>query len=328
MRRRLPTGLKTMGSALFIGAVLIMLTAAQAAAAPIVSQASAQAIGGDLLTTGVCSSVSPGGQSTSGAGCTVGGPSSNSGSTLTASVVVQTSDANPDGTSAACAGVTGPGGAAIQIGAAGPCTGVSAGTSSGVNVLGGLVTADAIYSVCADSAGASPTGGSTLASVGVAQGLSSGLLSALGAVATALGLGPLTGGATLPVNPGPNTVVSLSLGTLNILTLKLNVQSTNTNGTLGITALSVQVLGGAISAISGVPILGPALLNLLGLGGVTSAGLLITIGNVTCGPNAGPVAVSPVLPPKALPIAGAVLLGVGGFAWFKRERLFGAFRRI
>lgn len=327
MTRKLSIRVKTTGTALLIGATLIVLTASQAAAAPVVSQASAQALGGNLLTTGVCSSVSPGGQSTAGVGCTAGGPGSNNGSTLTASVLVQTSDANADGTSAACAGATGPGGGAIEIGPAGPCTGVSAGTSSGVNVLGGLVTADAIYAVCSDTAGSVPVGGSTLASVGLAQGLSSGLLAALGAVATALGLGPLTGGAALPVNPGPNTTVSLSLGTLKILNLVLNEQSTNANGTLGITALDLTVLGGGISAISGVPIVGPLLLGLLGLGGVTSTGLEIKIGSVTCGPNAL-MAKSSALPVKALPFAGVVLLGVGGLAWFNRRRLFGSFRDI
>jgi hypothetical protein len=266
-----------------------------ALAAATVSQATANAIGGNLITTGACDASNdgtvgaPGTLTSSGSGCTTGGTSSNSGSALSASVIVQTSNADPNGTSAACAGATGPGGAALQVGPAGPCTGLSAGTSAGVNVLGGLVTADAVYSTCiVATPGGTPTGGSTLASAGLAG--ATGLLSAL----NALGLGSLTGGATLPVNPGANTMVTLALGTTDILKLVLNEQST-VGGKLTVTALDLTLLGSGVAAIENVPVIGPLLLDVLGLTGTTLTGALasgihLTIGTVTCGPDTTPAA--------------------------------------
>lgn len=330
MTRTLSRSLKSTAVTFAIGATLVMLTASQALAAITVSQASAVGIGGNLLTTGACSSTNdgtvaaPGTRTTSGAGCTAGGPASNSAALLAASVIVQTSNANPDSTSAACAGATGPGGAAIEIGPAGPCTGVAAGTSAGVNLIGGLVTADAVYSVCSATA-AGVTGGSTLASAGL--GGTTGILGALGG----LGLGGVTGAGALPVNPGPNTTVSLSLGTLNILTLILNQQTTAPNGQLTVTALNLTLLGSTLSQINSIPIVGPLLLNLLGLiqGGslitLPAGGLNLTIGTVTCGPNAiAPV--SSTLPGKGLPIAGGVVVLVAGAAYLGRRRLFAGFR--
>jgi len=327
--RTLSTTLKSTAVAVVIGATLIMLTASQALAQVTVSQASAVALGGNLLTSGSCASTNdstvaaPGTQTSSGIGCTAGGPGSNSSSFLSASVLVQTSDADPNSTSAACAGATGPGGAAIQVGAAGPCTGVSAGTSAGVNVIGGLVTADAVYSVCSATP-TGPTGTSTLASAGL--GGTSGILSDLGD----LGLGTLTGAGALPVNPGPNTTVNLALGTTNILSLILNQQTTSGSGQLTVTALNLTLLGSTLTTIDNIPVVGPLLLSLLGLlpGGtlvtLPAGGLNITIGTVTCGPNAV-VPVSPALPKKALPIAGGIVVLAAGGAYLGRRRLFAGF---
>lgn len=323
MNRTVQSTLKSSATALFFVVVAVMLTSSQALAAVTASQATANAIGGNLLTTGTCSSTNdgsvaaPGTQTSSGgAGCTAGGPASNSGSLLSASVVVQTSSATPTSTSAACAGATGPGGGAIQVGPAGPCTGVSAGTSAGVVLVGSLVTAQAIFSTCtATPSGAS--GGSTLVSAGL--GGAANILTLLGG----LGLGAVTGAGTLPVNPGPNTTVDLALGTLHILTLVLNKQTT-VAGTLTVTALDLTVLSGGLTAINNVPILGPALLALLGLG-IANEGVHITVGTVTCGPNAAVVGTS-ALPGKAVPIAGGVLALAAGGAYLGRRKLFAAFR--
>ena len=300
----------------------MLLVASQAAAAVTVSQATAQAIGGNLLTTGSCASTNdstvaaPGTRIPTGAGCTAGGPASNSGALLAASVVVQTSNANPNSTSAACAGVTGPGGGAIQVGPAGPCTGVSAGTSAGVNLISNLVTADAVFATCSAALGSTPTGTSTLVSAGL--GTNATILAALN------GLG-ITGAGALPVNPGPNTTINLALAGVNIITLILNKQDTTTvPGQISVTALDLTLLSGGITAIQNVPVLGPLLLGLLGLT-AANGGLHVTIGNVTCGPSAA-VAVIPTLPVKAIPIAGAVALLAGGVAYLGRRRLFAGFR--
>ncbi len=322
MNRTVQSTLKSSATALFFAVVAVMLTSSQALAAVTASQATANAIGGNLLTTGTCSATNdgsvaaPGTQTGTGAGCTAGGPAANSGSLLSASVLVQTSSATPTSTSAACAGATGPGGGAIQVGAAGPCTGVSAGTSAGVVLVGSLVTAQAIFSTCAATPSGA-TGGSTLVSAGL--GGAANILTLLGG----LGLGAVTGAGTLPVNPGPNTTLDLALGNLHILTLILNKQTT-VAGTLTVTALDVTVLSGGLTAINNIPILGPALLSLLGLG-IANEGVHITVGTVTCGPNAAVVGTS-ALPGKAVPIAGGVLALAAGGAYLGRRKLFAAFR--
>lgn len=335
---------------LLFGAVLITLTASQALAQVTVSTASANAIGGNLLSTGTCtatndgSTAAPGTQTTggSGIGCTAGGPDSNATATLAASVLVQTANADQDGTSAACAGVSGPGGGAIQVGPAGPCTGITPGTSAGVNVLGSLVTANAIFSVCsATPAGA--TGSSTLANVNLGGTAGAGgLLTILGGLGSIVGLGAgagatLTGAGTLPVNPAPNTTITLAIGNLNIATLILN-QQTTVNGTLKVTALNLTLLGSFLTALNTNSGLLGGLLGGIGLGGVLAGlglnvgnltsgvladGINVTIGTVTCGPNAVVPATS-ALPGKALPVAGGILALLGGAAYLGRRRLFGA----
>jgi hypothetical protein len=231
-------------------------------------------------------------------------------------VIVQTSNANPNSTSAACAGATGPGGGAIQVGAAGPCTGVSAGTSAGVNLISNLVTADAVYSTCSAALGSAPTGSSTTVSAG---------LGTAGPIFAALGALGITGAGALPVNPGPNTTINLALGTTNILTLILNKQDTTTvPGQITVTALDLTLLSGGLTALNNVPLLGPALLTLLNLN-VGNGGVHITIGTVTCGPNAAAV-VTPTIPAKGLPIAGGIVVLVGGAAYLGRRRLFAGFR--
>jgi hypothetical protein len=93
-----------------------------------------------------------------------------------------------------------------------------------------------------------------------------------------LGVTPLI---TLPVNPAADTNQSLA----GLLTLGLNDQSTPATGEIAGTALSLNVLG---------------LVNL-------------TIGNVTCGPNAITAPTS-AFPAKSLPFVGGTLLVMAAVA--------------
>jgi len=270
------------------------------------SHATANAIGGTLINTGTCSA-SNNGTMTTGATtgpCTNTGPTitSPNGQLVTASVLTQAAVANQDGTSAACAGVSGPGGGIIQVGPNLPCTfntSTSAVGGGGVNLLGGLLTANAIFATCSATAAGAPTGSSTLANIALGTG---GLL----------GLNTLSG--SLPTSAGNTTTISV-LSALNVnlgslLQITSNTQ-TNTNGTLHVTALTIQVLASN------------ALLTTLGLNTLLTNGLVITIGNVTCGPNAALAGQTPAFPAKGLPIAGGVLALAGGAAYLGRRRLMG-----
>lgn len=324
MTRNRSRHLKSAALAVTIGATLIMLTASQAMAAVVVSQSSASAIGGGIINTGTCnasndqSAADPGTLTSSpGTGalvdlslsCTGTGTGTNDGSFLSAAVAVQTAIADPAGSplpnfplSAACAGVSGTGAGAIQIGPTASCS--ATGTGSGVNLLGNILTADAIFATCHDTGG-KPTGASTLVSATVGGPLAS-LLNSLG-LATGLG--------TLPSSPLINTSSPIALSLLGtstpLLTLTLNQQST-TAGVLTVTALDLKVLPGLVN------------LGLGALSGLT-AGLEIKIGTVTCGPNAL-VPASPALPIKALPIAAGVVVLAAGGAYIGRRRLFAGFR--
>jgi hypothetical protein len=289
-----------------LGLAVLSLTATQAVAATTVSQATANAIGGNLVNTGTCAATNDGTQPSPGTQtgpCTVGGPGTSSGALLSAGVLVADAIATNVGSptvvasSFACGGVTGPGGGAVQIGPSDPCT-VTNGTGQGVNLLGNIITADAIYATCSDVNGVL-TGASTLANVAIGGPLAT-LLPALGVV---------TGLGTLPLNPLVNLSNPISLSLLGtttpLLTIDANKQTT-VGGQLTVTALDVKVL--------------PGLVTLLPLLGLTN-GLEISIGTVTCGPNATIAAVS-VIPTKGIPIALGMVAVAGGAAWFGRRRLF------
>ncbi len=275
------------------------------------SQATAQAIGG-TLNTGICSASNNGTMTT---GATTG-PCTNTaanttitnptGQLVTASVLTQAAVANQNGTSAACAGVSGPGGGMIQVGPNLACTfntSTSAVGGGGVNLLHGLLTANAIFAVCNATATGLPTGSSTLANI------------ALGTGTGLLGLGNTLSGS-LPTSAGGSTTISV-VGPLNVnlgplLQITSNQQTTNpTTGMLSVTALHIQVLASN------------TLLASLGLGTLLTNGLVITIGNVTCGPNAALAGQTPAFPAKGLPIAGGVLALAGGAAYLGRRRLMG-----
>jgi hypothetical protein len=321
--RTLSRNLKSTAVAVVIGATLVMMTASQAMAAVVVSQSSANAVGGNVVNSGLCNATNdqtvaaPGtqtGVAGTGAivnlnlGCTAAGSGTNSGSLLSAAVAVQTAVADPAGNplpsfplSGACAGVSGTGAGAIQVGAAASCT--ASGTGSGVNVLSNIITADAIFATCTDTSG-TPAGASTLVDASVGGPLAN-LLASLGVVG---GLGSLL--TNPPVNDTIPVGLTLLGSTTPLLTIVLNAQSTS-GGTLTVTALTVTVL--------------PGLVNLgLGITGLVS-GLVVKIGTVTCGPNALVPATS-ALPSKALPIAGGVVILAAGGAYIGRRRLFAGFR--
>ncbi len=254
------------------------------------SQATANAAtlslnGGALVTTGTCTATHPSDSGQPPVTCNQSSPITVlPGSGISAGLLVQSAVANPSppftstpATSAACAGLVGPGGT-IQIGAAGACTPTSPG---GIVVdLGGLATlrADAILAEC--TATSNPQGGTT--NVQIVNGQIT-----------------LLAGGVIPLvsSPAANTTV-LGLGAL--LTVTTNKQPPAgplLPGQVGTTALDVTILG----LVPGVPPL-----------------VHLTIGTVTCGPNAIAPDV-PVIPLKGLPIALATVAGVGVVAVMVRR---------
>lgn len=95
----------------------------------------------------------------------------------------------------------------------------------------------------------------------------------------------------IPANPAASTTQSPAA----LLSLGLNVQDTSTPGEIKATALTVTLLG----AIN------------------------LSIGNVTCGPNALTSPTS-VLPVKSWPIAGgtAAVIALGTTLWYRRRRQY------
>ncbi|PZS21767.1 MAG: hypothetical protein DLM54_03995 [Acidimicrobiales bacterium] len=268
------------------------------------SQATAQAIGGNLINTGTCKASNDGTTGSNSGPCTNTGPTitNPNGQLITASVLTQAAVAASDGSSAACAGASGTGGGGVQVGPNLQCMfNTSATGGGGINLLGGLLTANAVFATCTDTAAGPPMGKSTLANLALGSG--SGLL----------GLGNILSG-TLPTGANQSTIISV-LGPLNVnlgqlLKITTDTETTNANGTLRVTALRVQVLGTS------------TLLGSLGLGNLSN-GLVITVGNVTCGPNATVAGMTPMFPAKGLPIAGGVLALAGGAAYLGRRRLMG-----
>ncbi len=322
MNRALSKALKASVSTLFCGALVVTLTASQALAAGTVSNSSANAIGGNIINTGTCVSDNSGGAQTQTAvagtgavlnlntGCTTGGGPTQQGALLAATVLVQSGNADALGSSTACGGVTGPGGGAIQVGPTNPCTGINPGTGSGVTVLNALVSATALYATCSIINGGTPTATPTVVDLSIGGPLLTTL--------QGLGLGVVTGAGAI-LNPAPTaggTTTTLALGGVPLLSITLNDVST-TAGVITATAFDLKVLPGLVN-------LGPVVLGLLGLSGLTS-GLEVSAGTVTCGPNAMVVPV-PVLPAKGLPIAGGVLVLAGGAAYLGRRQLLSAIR--
>lgn len=303
------------GASIMILAATIIVSGATPALAD-TSNATALALdvtGPVAVNTGPPCTASSG--ATSGA-CTVGTSTGNLSSLVAAALLTQSATSTASGgNSAACAGLTGPGGGSITIGPSGQCVAPVNPAAGGVVLLGGLVTANAVYATCSDTGG-TPTGSSTTVALNPTN-TSGGILS-LGGLLGTLG--------TVAVNPAVSTpthlVVTLTplLGSpVDLLTLDLNTQTTTgTPPQLTVTALDLKILTG----LTNLPAVGTIL---AGLGLAPGSVAEVIIGRVTCGPNSV-TATPPAFPVRGLPLVAATLGVAGGAAVLVRRRRIAASR--
>lgn len=226
MKKHMGRGVLLAASSAALVATLVVAQASPALADT--SQATARAAllqlnGGSILDTGLVTATNDGTMASPGVVTGNTTPALSllgTQTTLTAGVLVQQAVANPDGTSAACAGVVGNGGI-VQIGVTGACTATSL-PSGGVTLsLPGLVgiTADAILAQCTASSSGAVTGSATL----------------INAHVTLLGA-PLL---DLPLSPTIDQGIIIP----GITSVVLNDQFTPAGpGSIGVTALDVNVL--------------------------------------------------------------------------------------
>jgi hypothetical protein len=220
------------GTAVAVGACLLVLLGQAAPAMADTSTAQAQAVTLTLLggtsATAVSAASNNGEQETQISGAAPGLGLLGQQPLISAGALVQKAVAYPDGTSTSCAGLVGNGGS-ISVGADGSCT-VSGG--GGVQLdLAGLATikADAIIASCRAVAGQSPVAEATLANASV-------LL---------LGL-PLL---DLSLATAPNTGLDIP----GVATLLLNARSAPAGpGSIRATALRISLLGSVLAADLGI----------------------------------------------------------------------------
>jgi hypothetical protein len=140
--------------------------------------------------------------------------------------------------------------------------------------------------------------GVVTASCTAAQAGNTGASTLAGLTASLAGL-PIT----IPVNPAPNTTVSIAVGLIQIATLTLNEQIANADGGLTVNALHLTLLGGVLGSIA--------------------AGDVI-VSSATCGPAVLPV---PLASGAGL-VLGLGLVAVTGGTWYavrrRRARLVAA----
>ncbi|MFF3855574.1 choice-of-anchor P family protein [Micromonospora sp. NPDC002575] len=215
---------------------LVVLAASPAMADT--SQASASAlrislVGGGLASSGTATATNDG--TTESISGNTNPPLSvlGSQSVITAGVLGQAVHAFNDGTSAACAGVVGAGGA-ITIGAGGSCLVTPSGSVVLTLGLSGPATiaieAEEIYSSCTATSSPSATGTTVLSNARIT--------STVAGVTTTL--------LSLPANPAPNT----TLGVPNVLDITLNEQTSSTTGQLSVTALDLSALAGTLASVT------------------------------------------------------------------------------
>ncbi|MET7959200.1 choice-of-anchor P family protein [Micromonospora zamorensis] len=280
---RVRSGLARTAAVLAGGLAMVVLAASPAMADTSQSSASALQIsllGGGLASSGTASATNDG--TTESISGNQNPPLAVLGAqtVITAGVLGQNVRAFNDGTSAACAGVLGTGGS-ISIGPGGSCL-VTPGAgvtltlgTSGVATI--ALVADAIYSSCTATSSPSATGTASLVNARITS-------TVLGIETTLL---------SLPVNPAPNTGLSIP----GLINLTLNGQSSSGVGQLTVTALNLTALGGALAGV--------------------------TIGTSSCGANAIAPPI-PVIPLAGAPLAlgiGALVAGTtGGFSFYRRRR--------
>lgn len=213
---------------------------------------------------------------------------------LTAGALGEVAVANNDGTSAACAGITGQGGA-VELSDPQNCT--SPGTAPVVLKLANLAAAsvrleaDAITSTCTGLPDGTTTGKSTL--VGARLVVDYPLLPDV-VVAINTNVAPNTNLLDL-VSPTVATLLSPVVSvTLNKQTALAPLPGEGHFGGLSVTAIEVDALSGALADAS--------------------------LANVTCGPSAD-LAIVPVVPLAGVPIAlGTLAVAGGGVAVVTRKR--------
>jgi len=260
---------------LAVASVALVMAAAPAYADTSDATANAatlEALSLPLVSTGTCSASNDGATETDSGPCDTTLAVAPFQTVVGAGVLVQDSRANNDGTSAACAGVVGPGGA-ILVGADGSC--VDSGQTSGLSLNFGLatLTSDAILAECTASSTGAPTGSTTLVNP----------LLTVGLVTT----------IDVPVNPAPN---STPINIPGIGTLTLNAQTTNPDGSITVTALDLELLSSV------------------------GNGAHLTLGTVTCGPNAVAPPI-PAIPTAGIPVAlGTLVAGLLGGRWYLARR--------
>ncbi|MEU7976222.1 choice-of-anchor P family protein [Micromonospora sp. NPDC049089] len=280
---RVRSGLARTAAVLAGGLAMVVLAASPAMADTSQSSASALQIsllGGGLASSGTASATNDG--TTESISGNQNPPLAVLGAqtVITAGVLAQNVRAFNDGTSAACAGVLGTGGS-ITIGPGGSCLvtpGAAVTLTLGTSGLASIsLVADAIYSSCTATSSPSATGTATLANARIVSTL-------LGVETTLL---------NLPINPAPNTGLSIP----GLIDLTLNGQSTSGVGQLTVNALNLTALGGALAGVS--------------------------IGTSSCGANAVAPPI-PVIPLAGAPLAlglGALVAGTtGGFSLYRRRR--------
>ncbi|WP_157563441.1 choice-of-anchor P family protein [Micromonospora chokoriensis] len=280
---RVRSGLARTAAVLAGGLAMVVLAASPAMADTSQSSASALQIsllGGGLASSGTASATNDG--TTESISGNQNPPLAVLGAqtVITAGVLGQNVRAFNDGTSAACAGVLGTGGT-ITIGPGGSCL-VTPGAGVTLTLgTSGLATislvADAIYSSCTATSSPSATGTASLVNARIVSTL-------LGIETTLL---------SLPLNPAPNTGLSIP----GLIDLTLNGQTSSGVGQLTVTALNLTALGGALAGV--------------------------TIGTSSCGANAIAPPI-PVIPLAGAPLAlgiGALVAGTtGGFSLYRRRR--------
>ena len=141
----------------------LMLTALPAAADT--SQATASAgnltlFGQSLITTGIFTATNDGTTETTTGAITPPLSIFGTQNIVSAGGLGQIAQANPDGTSVACAGLISPSGT-LQIGTTNPCAPANT-VPGGISLLGGLITADAIYAECTANADGTATANANL----------------------------------------------------------------------------------------------------------------------------------------------------------------------
>jgi hypothetical protein len=195
---------------------------------------------------------------------------------LSAALLAQESGA-VGGVSGACAGAVGQSGT-ISINPDGTCAFTAGTPSGGVTLnLGAVATikADAIIAECTASSTGAPTAQVQL----------------VNATISLLNLGIPIGAPIVLTSPTSPNVNVASLPSL--LTITLNDQKDLSQPTGGVATSAVRI-------------------TLLGVAGDSLLG--VTIGTVTCGPNAI-TAPSPAFPAKGVPIAAGMVLVAGYLGW-------------